>query len=66
VLTEKLDIINYILKNDYISDNERKIYNVIINIIESKIKGITYIPEDLYVKFMNDLTSLSLDSHILL
>ncbi|MGE4443472.1 MAG: hypothetical protein AB7E37_00585 [Candidatus Altimarinota bacterium] len=66
-LKEKLDFINKVKVNyGFHSENESKIYDVIVEIIQSKISGVYYIPEDLYIRFTNTLTSMSLESHILL
>lgn len=66
-LKQTLDFINKIkTKYWFHSENESKIYAVIVEIIQSKISWIDYIPEDLYIRFTNTLTSMSLENHILL
>lgn len=66
-LKQTLDFINKIkTKYWFHSENESKIYAVIVEIIQSKISWIDYIPEDLYIRFTNALTSMSLENHILL
>lgn len=69
-INELKETLNFIenIKSDYWfkSENELKIYNVISEIIQSKISWINYIPEDLYIRFTNELTAMSLENHILL